>query len=424
MSDTLSIPAEYRTLVGLLRDAVRSAPPDAELLAAADWPAVLRQARQHGVDTYLYPWLAEHAPALFSPRADVAPDSAPAAWRTLFLAAIPRALQRQRQLAELLAAFGRAGIDVMPLKGAWLSETVYDDPARRSMSDLDVLVRKRDLDACHATLLDLGYRAAGTVVQTDYLKDRAYTHTAYPCPVEVHWDIVPFRGNTFWAVDTTALWERSVSTTLLSHPVRSLNTDDQLLHLTLHILLHGFAMPLRGFLDIALLIKCERQRTNGQAENTATADPQVRRCLDFVLTFVSQLFNVPLPDRLATRVQPVDFSRLAQAFDGLAVLPSAEEHRRETMLVRLGQASPAGRVRFILSRIFLPHQLLAGDYPFARKPYGVPFAWLCRLRDLMLRYCGKIGFGLRPRARISRSLEPERKRQSLIEWLWENEKPG
>jgi hypothetical protein len=51
----------------------------------------------------------------------------------------------------------------MPLKGAWLSETVYDDPARRSMSDLDVLVQKRELDAAMPRLLVLGYRAAGTV---------------------------------------------------------------------------------------------------------------------------------------------------------------------------------------------------------------------------------------------------------------------
>lgn len=159
MNGPLPIPPDYRALIGLLRCAIRRAPAERALLTEADWPATLRLARQHGVDTYLYPWLAEHAPALFSARADVPPDSAFAAWRTLFLEAIPRTLLRQRQLAEILAALARARIEVIPLKGTWLGETVYDDPVQRSMSDIDLLVRAVDRDPCDTLLCSLGYHA-------------------------------------------------------------------------------------------------------------------------------------------------------------------------------------------------------------------------------------------------------------------------
>jgi hypothetical protein len=83
-------------------------PPDAELLAAADWPAVLRQARQHGVDNLSLPWRWRPSTrrSLLAASGHVAPDSAPAAWRTTLSGRNPRALQRQRQLAELLAAYG------------------------------------------------------------------------------------------------------------------------------------------------------------------------------------------------------------------------------------------------------------------------------------------------------------------------------
>jgi hypothetical protein len=61
-------------------------------------------------------------------------------------------LERQRELASLLAMFADAKMEVAPLKGAWLSEHVYDDPAQRSMSDLDLLVRKQDVQKCHRLL--------------------------------------------------------------------------------------------------------------------------------------------------------------------------------------------------------------------------------------------------------------------------------
>jgi hypothetical protein len=54
MGFSFSIPSEYATLIGALRCAVKGVPPDADP-AAADWPKVLKQARQQGVDTFLYP---------------------------------------------------------------------------------------------------------------------------------------------------------------------------------------------------------------------------------------------------------------------------------------------------------------------------------------------------------------------------------
>jgi hypothetical protein len=422
MNDPTPLPSEYRTLIGLLRCAVHRKPPEGDLLPAADWPATLRLARQHGVDTYLYPWLAEHAPALFSPHADAPPDSAPAAWRALFLEAVPRTLLRQRQLAELLAAFARAGIDVIPLKGAWLSETLYDDPVRRTMSDLDVLVRECDLDSCHAALSRLGYRAVRDVRHNAFFKDQTYFHDSRPFPVEAHWDLSAAQGSPAPHADVAALWRRTAAAALLSEPVRRLSPEDQLLHLAQHIVLHNFAMPLRGYLDVALLLG-GGLRPEGGALDAATG-AQLKRCAGFVLAVVSQLFALSLPDDLARLAQPADPVRLAEALESLTRLPAADKHRGELMLARLGQTSLTGRIRFLLGRLFLPRSLLALTYPCARRPCGVPLAWLCRLRDLARRYRGRVGLRLRPSAQALPGLAQARKRQALLDWLMENKKPG
>lgn len=49
------------------------------------------------------------------------------------------------------------GIDVMPVKGALLHKLVYDDPAERPMSDVDVLVRSTDAVRARDVLVSAGY---------------------------------------------------------------------------------------------------------------------------------------------------------------------------------------------------------------------------------------------------------------------------
>lgn len=52
---------------------------------------------------------------------------------------------------------GTVGIDVMPIKGALLQHWLYDDPADRSMTDVDLLVRPPELDSAVRTLTAGGY---------------------------------------------------------------------------------------------------------------------------------------------------------------------------------------------------------------------------------------------------------------------------
>ncbi len=63
-----------------------------------------------------------------------------------------------RDVAERLE---RPGIDIMPVKGALLQHWLYDDPAERAMSDVDVLVRPYQARAAHDLLERAGYHPMG-----------------------------------------------------------------------------------------------------------------------------------------------------------------------------------------------------------------------------------------------------------------------
>jgi hypothetical protein len=68
-------------------------------------------------------------------------------------------MRQRRSLAELLRAMRAAGIGCIVLRGAALAETLYDSPAHRPRTDLDLLVNETDVDAALAVVEGLGFRA-------------------------------------------------------------------------------------------------------------------------------------------------------------------------------------------------------------------------------------------------------------------------
>ena len=383
MSTQPDIPEAYRPLIACLRGAVSGLPPDPSLTSPAfDWQALLLLARQHGVDTFLYPWLATRLPEAFSAKAARPPDCAQAAWRACFLEALRLSAQRRRQLAELLTAFAHAELQVLPLKGAWLCETVYDDPAQRSMADLDLLVHADDRDASHALFRSLGYAAATDTLHNPFANDQSYRHPAHPLSVELHWHFGTEQFSDLPLPDISSIWDRSQLADCCGHTVRALSPADQVAHLVQHVLHHLFAMHLRGYLDLALYLQKRGSLLDAEALSAASTRWKTGRAIPFMLTLVAGLFDLPLPSPLAGYAADAPAEMCATAFRLLFSLPQPRERDGETTLLRFRNSSQFGRLLLVASRIFMPREILAFHYPSARHPWGLPWAWLCRARDL------------------------------------------
>ncbi len=418
MTSDLPIPAEYVDLFDLLRCAVNKRPPD-EDLTSLNWAAVIKQARQHGVDAFLYPWLSEHCPHLFSSKADVSESSAPAAWRVYFLRSVSHTVLRQRQLSEILEAFARANISVIPLKGTWLSEVVYDDPACRSMSDMDLLLSECDLDACHAIFMSLGYIFDKKTLKNPFYHDQKYHHPSHPYAIEAHWQFTSSRDPANFAPDISAIWRRTTEGHLLGHPVRLLSLEDQLALLAQHTFQHGFVMPLRGYLDTALLMKRFADRLDANALDAAASCWRIGRGLTFMMAMASDIYALPRQDLPRAQAEITNNEKYALAFSLLFNLPYRNAPKSDANLIQLGQRTPFGRLRLILGRIFLPPVFLATLYPCARHRCGVPLAWIYRLVDLLKRYHGRIDLSLTPASSDNQTLANAEKRESVIKWLRE-----
>jgi len=118
---------------------------------ALDWEYVLQAADRQGVAPLLHDWLMRQ-------RGFAAPE----AWADRLYHAYWANHFRNRlllsELARLAGAAARAGIVFMPLKGAILAVDYYSTPALRPMSDLDLLVRAKDLEGMGGQMRALGYR--------------------------------------------------------------------------------------------------------------------------------------------------------------------------------------------------------------------------------------------------------------------------
>ncbi len=163
-----------------------------------------------------------------------------------------RARRMHDELQAILQAADRAGLQVMPLKGALLSLCYYPSPGLRPMADLDLLVRPHAGPALSQVLERLGYRPlppdnpqaadrhlrfirpeAARVVSFDG------EHPDNPRPVEIHtrlrralWGDVVIRDLS------EALWEGGRQAELLGARAWVPDPGSFLVHLATHALEH------------------------------------------------------------------------------------------------------------------------------------------------------------------------------------------
>jgi len=218
-----------------LLDVLRGLPPQAS--AAGDWAALLTLAEQENV----LPLVAER----------------------LRVSDLPRTAEQEQQLDEIrrqtqvstfvwvetlktvLAAFDKAGVPAVSLKGPCLAERRYGDAALRTCYDLDLLVKQADLARADAILAEIGFAPQGDA--DDY--HRRWRRKGVI--LELHHNV---ENPTAYRLDLDAVWQRTRIAEFQGAPVRLLGPADELLYLCLHAVRHRFER-LYLILDLALAFR-------------------------------------------------------------------------------------------------------------------------------------------------------------------------
>jgi hypothetical protein len=215
--------------------------------------------------------------------------------------AASRALRHAAATVALIRLFARHGIEVMPLKGAPLSEHLYGDLAMRDVRDADLLIRPDDVREADSLLLANGYTRAWPAAPL-VREGRAwvhllrhgyhfeYAHARTRVAVELHW-----RFPDWDAPAIERLWRASGIREWQGTPARML-CDDALLLLLLcdHGARHKWVL-LKWLADVAILLS---RLTDAGPLLRLAAELDLERPLGQAAQLASMVLELPVPQAL------------------------------------------------------------------------------------------------------------------------------
>lgn len=210
-----------------------------------------------------------------------------------------------QEARRLCAAVSQHDKPCVPLKGiAYLAEKLYGDRAfLRPMVDIDVLVRREDLDFMEGLLIGLGYQKELCGYSEEYWKNHGY-HIAFRKQtgtrvllVEVHWALdypgkKPAAGKA-WRRTSVRSEEENMSL---------LSPEDTFICQALHQRRFGKILCLKNVCDAALLLKKYRQVLDWDYMIDEARRGECRATLFFLLSQCRQLCGVSIPRPLVKKL--------------------------------------------------------------------------------------------------------------------------
>jgi len=158
------------------------------------------------------------------------------------------------RLEQAMDALAHHGVMPIMLKGTDTVHRFYGGFDRRTMVDVDLLVRNDELQAAVAAFEELGWVLPRGAERDHWVRSSHHLplHSAGPVPVEfeLHWNIVQKRR---YSVDAEGLFQRAVPIEIAGRNVLRLEDHDFVAHLLLHHFSHYFAPGLKGLVDLRFI---------------------------------------------------------------------------------------------------------------------------------------------------------------------------
>ena len=271
---------------------------------------------------------------------------------------------------KITACFEEAGIDYLPLKGAYLREA-YPRPEMRTSCDIDILVKESSLfEATSLLVTELGFKKSSETFHDVSLTMGEGIH------LELHYNV----SENDERIDPTLLtvWENA-SPVDGTHRHRMTNA-----FFAYHVIAHMYSHFSRGGCGIRTLMDLWvlRHRTDFDEEGTRALCEKSR-----LLAFYEAA--VQLSETWFSGVEHNEISELMEDF----VLQGGVYGTRKNR-VRAGAGKKKTGLKYIFSRVFLPRKYLVLSYPVLKeKPILLPICHVKRWIRIIFRGRGGIAAG-------------------------------
>jgi hypothetical protein len=384
-------------------------------LSEVDWVAFYQTVRQQGFTSLLYRRLKELGDAV------VVPESIMTMMHESVLTATTRNMLMLHEAGLILKTLRSKKLEVMPLKGLYLVENVYKDISLRSFSDLDLLVHTDDLDTVIACMQGIGYH-----LETYFSTQDANQDIKHVPPmrgpdgqlVEIHWSIL--EENEPFTINADGIWARAVPARVTGVDVLALSVEDLLLHLCVHLgYQHRLKIGLRGLYDIAEVLHHFMGQIDWQKVAEIAEQWGVERVIWLVLKLTEEMLGAEVPqdvygwlvaEAVADKVL-ADAKAQLIAGEGWAVVMTPD-------LARLTTVRGIGaKVKVMLSRVFIPRQVLARLYNVSPRSLAIVWCYFRRFRDLVKQYGPVLKPVLQKEEAVMVGVAEEQNSKRLADWM-------
>ena len=199
-----------------------------------NWKELSQTAWRHGIA----PLLFKHVRSFAS---EFIPETAFNGLRQMYVGSAFRGHVHSAALQEVERCFARHHLEVIALKGAALSRSLYRDVALRPFADIDLLVPESQIDAAKAALGEIGYALAPELLSETLNRKYHFNlplarRAPVPVHIELHWRLTdPFTTIHF---NHDGLFARAKIDPRLGS--RILAKEDDLVYLAAHLDSHGY----------------------------------------------------------------------------------------------------------------------------------------------------------------------------------------
>lgn len=205
----------------------------------------------------------------------------------------------QREFSAVVKACNSKHIKIIPLKGiAFLTSLYEHNTSIRALSDIDILVEKKNIKNIENTLLSMGYQHIQTSTRD---RHRAF-HSSYrrqlsgfTILIEVHWDLD--YADSCYSINIDECWQRIHKSQNDVDTWYEFSKEDTLIFNCFHILRNvnkgpKFLMYLKNLCDISIMIKQWRDDIDWASIVRFSREFKVLRPVGLVLHIVQELFDL------------------------------------------------------------------------------------------------------------------------------------
>jgi hypothetical protein len=265
-----------------------------------DWEFFYKCAINHGIGSLI----SKHFSKI--EQVDLIPLWLVSKLNQIYFRSLSRNIILYEQFQKIQQVFSSNHIDVVPLKGIFLAETIYHDIGLRQMSDIDLLVKQEFTENCLQILMKMGYIATGRN-KTEFIKNIGVekhlpTMELNGILVEIHFRV--FIDDSNQAIDINNYWENVKPGILFNTPTRTLSTEDMFQYLCIHLERHfnEGKIQLYQFADLSGILEKHEKDFNWDIFELSCEKNHCSKNVFRILSILQTFFLVSFPEKIQKKL--------------------------------------------------------------------------------------------------------------------------